>query len=427
MRIPDHLPRKLTISLWDFSWYTMTMPGEPFADLDQAFAETVERGYNTVRICAMPYLLFGESGLETGRLPFSNMSGNMGGEFGQRTRWYNARGGAVLDGREHLLKLFRAAQRHNCYIILSSWEYQQSSSFFATPDWYHRLMAVPAEKRAVALAQAMSRLITFLKEHHLADRIAFAELHNEVEGTALKDVTRPGENVYAAEKPYLEEAVDMLRKQHPDILMTVSYAGVPITHMRHVVENVQVGQFHIYIYGVLNQLFREAGLRGDEPSFPTELTRELLRPGAASYSEWNPPSGEEWRLKATLVNRRLFYVHDWVDPDKWDLWLYEHYGNHREAMLQAIDLRLETIANWAEQHQVPAVIGEGYVGYTPLYANFEEGPVGKNIAEYAVAASQRLNFWGVILCSNAAPHHPFWQDIAWQRRLNASILNQEVR
>lgn len=273
------------------------------------------------------------------------------------------------------------------------------------------------------LAKAMSRLITFLKEHQLADRIAFAELHNEVEGTALKEVARAGENIYAAEKPYLEEAVAALREQHPDILMTVSYARVPLTHMRHVVENMQVAQFHIYIYGVLHQLFQEAGLRGGEQPFPTELARELLRPGAPSFAEWNPPSGEEWRLEATLVNRRLFYLHDWVDPDKWDLWLYEHYSNHREAMLQAIDFNLAMMADWAEQHQVPAVIGEGYVGYTPLYTNFEEGPVGKNIAEYAVAASQRLNFWGVILCSNAAPHHPFWQDVTWQQRLNASILN----
>ncbi|WP_247607975.1 cellulase-like family protein [Streptomyces sp. SS52] len=56
---PAHLPDTLTICLWDFSWYTRTGPGEPFADLDEAFAQTVARGYNTVRVCAMPLLLFG--------------------------------------------------------------------------------------------------------------------------------------------------------------------------------------------------------------------------------------------------------------------------------------------------------------------------------------------------------------------------------
>jgi hypothetical protein len=48
------LPDRLAISLWDFSWYVRTGPGEPFEDLDAAFAQAVERGYNTVRICAMP-------------------------------------------------------------------------------------------------------------------------------------------------------------------------------------------------------------------------------------------------------------------------------------------------------------------------------------------------------------------------------------
>ena len=52
--LPSQLPPRLTITLWDFSWYVRTGPGEPFEDLDTAFAEAVERGYNTVRICAMP-------------------------------------------------------------------------------------------------------------------------------------------------------------------------------------------------------------------------------------------------------------------------------------------------------------------------------------------------------------------------------------
>ncbi|WP_035702632.1 cellulase-like family protein, partial [Glycomyces tenuis] len=61
--IPDHLPERLAITLWDFSWYVRTGPGEPFEDLDAAFARARELGYNAVRICAMPFLLF-RSGLD---------------------------------------------------------------------------------------------------------------------------------------------------------------------------------------------------------------------------------------------------------------------------------------------------------------------------------------------------------------------------
>lgn len=87
MRIPDHLPRKLTISLWDFSWYTMTRPGEPYCDLASRFDELVERGYNTIRTCAMPFFLFDEQGRRPGPLRFSSL-----GEIGRRTRWYNCQG-----------------------------------------------------------------------------------------------------------------------------------------------------------------------------------------------------------------------------------------------------------------------------------------------------------------------------------------------
>jgi hypothetical protein len=69
--VHPRLPDQLTITLWDFSWYTRTGPGQAFEDLDRAFGEAVERGYNTVRICAMPFLLFG-SRLPTDDLAFQD-------------------------------------------------------------------------------------------------------------------------------------------------------------------------------------------------------------------------------------------------------------------------------------------------------------------------------------------------------------------
>jgi hypothetical protein len=395
------------------------MPGEPFDNLDRAFAEAVQRGYNTVRICAMPLFLFEPTGSQRpGPLHLTNL----GGEFGQRTRWYNCRGGALLDGHAHLLSLFRAARRHNCFIILSSWEYQQCPSFLATPELHQALLAISPRERFMALARSIVHLIQFLKDHDLADRIAYTELHNEVDYSKLTAVAEPGANSLAAMKPYIEAAVAELRACHPDILMTACYARPTFYRMRDLADNLQVAHFHLYIYGVLDDLFEMIGLRGGAELFPNEATRSVLRLDAPLFEEWKPPAGQEWRLEATGVNRRLFYVHDWADPDKWDLWLYEHYGAHREAMRQAIQQRLAAMVDWAEQQGIRAVIGEGYVGYTPLLAGFEEGPVGKDIAEYAIETCLRLGFWGIILCSNAAPHHPFWQDVTWQQRWNRRIL-----
>lgn len=422
-----HLPRKLTITMWDFSWYTMTLPGEPYHDLGARFQEAVERGYNTIRICAMPYMLFTETGKREGPLRFGNL-----GKVGQRTRWYNCRGGAELDGHAHLLELFRQAKAHGCYIMLSSWEYQQSPSFLAHPALRDELAAIPAEKRFMAIAKSMDQLIRFVSGEGYAGQIVYAELHNEVEfgqltavGTerGIKDTDTP--QLVEAMQPYIEEAVGYLRGQHPDILMTASYTLNEAYPKAYVARNLQVAHYHLYIKGVLDELMDAAGLQDDQAPFPNPFVRSLLREEAPPFEEWSLPEGQEWRMEGNPVGMKLIYLHDWADPDKWDLYLYDRYGAHKLAMLQKTDFRFEEIHNWVRHFDIPIVIGEGYVGYTPLQAGFEEGPVGKFIAEYAIRKGMSLGFWGMTLCSNCAPHHPFWNDVAWQQKWNRFILDAE--
>ncbi|GAK40792.1 cellulase-like family protein [Paenibacillus urinalis] len=423
INIRNDLPRKLTITMWDFSWYTMTMPGEPYSDLSARFKEAVERGYNTIRICAMPFMLFTSEGKRPGPLKFGNL-----GKVGQRTRWYNCRGGAELDGHAHLLELFKQAQAHNCYIMLSSWEYQQSPSFLAHPELRDELAAIPPEKRFMAIAASMNQLIQFVKKEGYGSQIVYAELHNEVEfgqltaiGTSqgISDTNTP--ELVEVMQPYIEEAVDYLRECHPDLLITASYTLNEAYSKCDVARNLQVAHFHLYIKGVLNELMDLAGLNEDKP-FPNPFVQSLLREDAPPIEEWTLPVGQEWRMEGNPVGMKLIYLHDWADTDKWDLFLYEHYAAQKLAMLQKVDLRFDEVHDWVRRNGIPVVIGEGYVGYTPLYAGFEEGPVGKFIAEYAIRKGMSLGFWGMTLCSNCAPHHPFWDDIPWQQKWNRFIL-----
>jgi hypothetical protein len=60
--------------------------------------------------------------------------------------------------------------------------------------------------------------------------------------------------------------------------------------------------------------------------------------------------------------------------------------------------------------------------YTPLLTRFEEDAVGKDIAEFVVDRCLAAGFQGVVLTSNAAPHHPMWHtDRDWMRRVNSRI------
>ncbi|MGI5423637.1 cellulase-like family protein [Streptomyces sp. CA-179760] len=412
---------RLAITLWDFSWYTQAGPGEPFADLDRAFAEAVERGFNTVRVCAMPFLLF------SGRVdaPESPRIRGLGEQFGQRTRWYNVHGGYPLDGRRRLVELFEAAARHDCRVIVSSWEYQQSPSFADTDAWHRALADVPGPDRAEAVAEALTGLLDFLTEHGLADRVAYVEVHNEVDNCSL--VPSDGTSThYARLRGPLERAVKLLRARHPGIPVTYSLGEPWPDELDDLPEHAQIAHFHFYVYGVLGALYQAVGLgHGTEPapgtaSWPPPALAAMLRPDAPAFADHQPD--EPWRLAATGIPRELFYAHDWVDPDRWDLWLYENYSAHRDAMRETLARWIDSVAGFARRRGIPAVLGEGVVGYTPLLTRFEEDAVGKDIAEFVVDRCLAAGFRGVVLTSNAAPHHPMWQtDQEWMRRVNARI------
>jgi Sugar-binding cellulase-like len=410
------VPEKLTITLWDFSWYTRTGPGQAFEDLDRAFAEAVERGYNTVRICAMPFLLFG-SGLPTDDLAFQGL----GGDYAQRTRWYDLAPSKGLDGRNHLVALFEAARRHDCYVILSSWEFQQSSSMSADRRWWDALRSVPPQDRTTVLADSLADMVDFLAERNLSDRIAFVELHNEVQLGFLADVLPAGTvRRVVGLRESLERGIDRFKARRPDVLVTVNYATVPVGELRGFPRNADVAVFHPYVYGVLDELLDVFALRDPGRPFPQELARrELLRAGAPDLDQWAPPAEDAWRLEATIVGQREVYVHDWCDPEKWDRRLYERYSLFAAQMATVLELWIDAAADTAARHNVPLVFGEGWVGYTPLHGRFEEGPVGAEICRRAARLSAAAGAWGTIVCSNAAPHHPMWNDVALQQEVNA--------
>jgi Sugar-binding cellulase-like len=416
-----HLPERLTITLWDFSWYVRTGPGEPFEELDRAFAEAVERGYNTVRICAMPYLLFG-SGLDTSALRL----GSLGGGYGQRVRWYDVAQPTVIDARHHLLALFEAAKRHDCYVIVSSWEYQQSSSFAADPGWCDALMGIEPEQRAEAQAVALADLIDFLTEHDLDDRVAFTEIHNEVQVGHLADglPTGPDERVVAL-RPRLERALAAFRSRHPDRPVTVNYARVPVGAMRGIPETVDVLVTHPYVYGVLGAFIESYGLRGPVQDFDQDRAdREILLPGAPKIADWAPD--QPWRLTATIVAEPEIYVHDWGDAQAIDRWLYRNYPAWEQAMIGTLRLWLDVAHDWASSHGVPLVFGEGWVGYTPRDSRFEEGPIGAEFCRLAIDESLRVAAWGTIVCSNAAPQHAMWADVSLQQQCNQAFRTGTV-
>lgn len=95
-----------------------------------------------------------------------------------------------------------------------------------------------------------------------------------------------------------------------------------------------MAHYHLYIKGVLNELMDAAGLNDEGVPFPNTFVRSMLREDAPPFGEWTLPAGQEWRMEGNPVGMKLIYLHDWADPDLWDLYLYDRYGAHKLAMLQ---------------------------------------------------------------------------------------------
>jgi hypothetical protein len=295
-----------------------------------------------------------------------------------------------------------------------------------TDAWHRALAEVPGPDRAEAVAESLADLLDFLTERGLADRVAYVEVHNEVDNCSL--VPDDGATHYAPLRGPLDRAVKLLRSRHPGIPVTYSLGEPWPDELDDLPEQAQIAHFHFYVYGVLGALYRAVGLgHGTEPAprtaaWPTPELAGMLRPDAPAFADHQPD--EPWRLAATGIPRELFYAHDWVDPDRWDLWLYENYAAHRQAMRETLAGWVDSVADFARRRGIPAVFGEGVVGYTPLLTRFEEDAVGKDIAEFVVDRCLAAGFQGVVLTSNAAPHHPMWHtDGDWMRRVNARIAS----
>ncbi len=411
--VPAHLPARLSITLWDFSWYTRAGEGEPYDDLDRACADAADLGYNCIRICAAPLLLFGHpelSGLARDLEIEGLGAAPDGGYYGRGTRWYDVPGGYRIDVLERLHQLLEAAKRHGLVVILASWEYQQSTSFARSPRWFDAIDAVPLTERYDHLAAAWGRLIDWVTDLGLRSQIAMVELHNEVDFSILPALAGSG-----------ERALRALRRRHPDLLITASYGKPPHLAMHQVSDALGAAQFHVYSYGVLDALQKLIDIRSEQSEgFPNAMLRSLLVDDAPTFAEYGRPA--EWKLRATVVTDQMIYGYDWVDPGLWDAWLSEHAAPYRLMMRREIESRVSAVAAWAHWKRVPAVIGEGWLGYTPLNAWYEESEHGLEFAECGVDAALRAGVWGVVLCSNAAPHHPMWQLRDWQRSMNERVL-----
>ncbi|ONK14285.1 hypothetical protein [Streptomyces sp. MP131-18] len=156
-------------------------------------------------------------------------------------------------------------------------------------------MAVEPEDRPTRLADALADAYELAEAEGLAEVIAFVELHNEVQGGYLTEGLPGREPAVVELRERLERGLARFHERQPDVPVTVNYARVPLDAFRGIPENIDVGVFHPYVYGVLDELVVGYGLRSTDGGFDEERARaDLMRPGAPaprrSASGVRPPA-----------------------------------------------------------------------------------------------------------------------------------------
>ena len=235
-------------------------------------------------------------------------------------------------------------------------------------------MAIDPEDRAEAQAVALADLVDFLAEHGLDDRIAFTEVHNEVQVGHLADGLPSDDDArLLGLRPRLERAStpstpasgapgDGQLRPRPGR----GDAGIP--------EDIDVLVTHPYVYGVLDDLHRHlrparpgrglrpgAGRARPAAARRAEAHRLGARPAVASGTRRSWPTGD---LRARLGRRR---------GDR-PLALPPLPGLGAGHDHHAPALAGRSPGTGPTSHGVPLVFGEGWIGYTPRDGRFEEGP-----------------------------------------------------
>jgi Sugar-binding cellulase-like len=418
--IPAHLPPRLTIALWIWSYLTACGPGEPYEDLDRAFTQTVERGFNTIRAEMALNWCFDRQGQPRGQLEIGAWATGVN----QNLRGLNNKGGLRYDVLEKVLKMFELARKHKVFVIATSWEYQDSNSFMTDAKLRQDIDSTPREDRFERLADMHDRLIQELKKHGLEKQIAFVEIHNELNASEFP-------SGFVAQKPLVEKALSRLQKAHPDILFTADYTNVgpafdgSFPGYDALPGNLQVADHHIYAGGVEDALSEQLDLVQWNQISPDPKNNPLLR---WLIGEKPSVSWEEWSKQAEHV-RTLWWPVQWLyanlkEPDRYDYWMFEHFGQYAAMMRRMVQAGMREWGNFARSRGLPAVIDEGYFSWPPLNSRFEESAAIRQLLEMVVDTAIEQKYWGMMLTTYCAPDEPIWMENPdWLRKNNQRFLN----
>jgi len=411
-RPPERLPPKLSISFWYHDWLSAALPGAPYEDLDRCVRELKARGFNAVRVGVGMSYAFLLDGRPRGPMEFAPPVP------GHAVNPYYAGHGGRRDVLERLLELLELARKHGVWIILTSWEYQDSSCV-GDPAVRSELASVPKERRFMHLAEQHDRLLAILERKGLADRLAFTEIHNEPEYSDLPQGVE-GRRLH-------EAAIAFLRARHPRTLVSADFASHDFAI---VPDNAQVFDQHIYagagwhLGGLYGTTVADKNADLDNPHVFAPLAR-VLKKEVIPWRDYLAAAGKVGRedQNATDGWRKMLWLWENLDVDRWDAFMAESFREWKPRIWEKAEKHFAEDAREGGKRGLPLVLDEGGYFCPPPQSRWELTPDGFALIELFADLAIRHGYWGFMPGTYCGPGHILWRERPeWLRRVNTRFL-----
>ena len=399
-KIPPHLPERLTISFPIWGIFDTNGCG-CYHDLDRFVKEHKERGFNCIRLEGGAGLTHDINGNPRGEInihaPF--------GEYSVTRQIFCFGGEGKCNFLERVLALCEACKKYNVYLIFSSW-YFLHTYWFVDNEINSEIFSVKSEDMFMTFAKLLHYVLKEIENKGYSDRIAMAEIFNEVGCVPALIGELKNENVKHIDfKKKHNEALLWLREQHPGILFGYDNDIVSDQAIEDIPEALQAFNGHNYfLWGVYGGTL-EAGEPDKSEFYSNKVKPEDVAAARGNLVQLSPTCAPWYNRVARCAS---------LDESKFPLleeYLTERIKERKEEYINNLDSFCEGFKKiMAKFPGIPVVSGEGVTYCSCQKLHWEEKCEEYwEIVKYAVKKYKEIGLWGTLIKTCLGPEDPSWE------------------
>lgn len=377
-------PKRATIAMWDFSWINAHYIGGSFEDFDKVTDELLERGFNTVRIEALPWII--------GRLQNPDEKITIPGQ--PLATW-----GVCDQDRSHpiaqeLAEFMSITQRKGIYVILSTWG-------VCCPEY--------PEKRPELFLSVWEKTLAFLEERRLLSHVLYIDLDQEFPYFSACQAELNGLAAVPASLASASGAMDAAGKQK-------------------VQRGLQWNEQQLdFVQGWFNRGIAHMQRRFPAMRFTFSLTGFWDECRLLNLKSFDVLELHCWVHGPKFDNRTGFNVltkdrgqHDYGDYQRR---IDDTFRSVRPMLLHEMHQRLAAATAWGSAISAPVTTSEAWGPWWHMDAPALRWDWLREWCLECNALAGQYGFWGSTPWNFCHPYWANWQDVGWYREINQAFLN----